>query len=107
MIIGGDLNLVGTSAVLERLCEGLAPDGGDLVVTEPIRPAGDATTSWEKPGQSFVPGRLDFILVGGGGRITNAVVVDPIQLGDRWRRKHGIAKDPPSDHLAISVDVEP
>jgi endonuclease/exonuclease/phosphatase family metal-dependent hydrolase len=107
VIIGGDLNLVGTSAVLERLCEGLAPDGGDLVVTEPIRPAGDATTSWEKPGQSFVPGRLDFILVGGGGRITNAVVVDPIQLGDRWRRKHGIAKDPPSDHLAISVDVEP
>jgi hypothetical protein len=35
------------------------------------------------------------------------VVVDPIQLGDRWRRKHGIAKEPPSDHLAISVDVEP
>ena len=106
VVVGGDFNLVGTETVLRRLCEGLSPDGADLVVAEPIRPAGDATTSWEKPGQAFVPGRLDFILVGGAGSLENAVVVDPVQMGDRWRRKHGIPIEAPSDHLAISVDIE-
>ena len=106
VVIGGDFNLVGTESVLKRLCEGLSPDGTDLVVAEPIRPAGDATTSWEKPGQAFVPGRLDFILVGGAESLVNAVVVDPSQMDDRWRRKHGIPIKAPSDHLAISVDVK-
>ena len=107
VVIGGDLNLVGTSTVLDRLAEGLAPDRSNLTVTEPIRPAGDATTTWEKPGQSFVPGRLDFILVGGRCRVSRSLVVDTNQLGDRWRRKHGVPEEVPSDHLAISVDVRP
>ena len=106
VVIGGDLNLVGTRAVLTRLQEGLAPDGGDLVVTDPIRPAGDAITSWEKPGQAFVPGRLDFLLVGGAGAITRAVVIDPAQMDERWRRRHGIPAAHPSDHLPILVDVD-
>jgi endonuclease/exonuclease/phosphatase family metal-dependent hydrolase len=105
VVVGGDFNLVGTETVLRRLCQGLAPDGTDLLVAEPIRPAGDATTSWEKPGQAFVPGRLDFILVGGADSLENAVVVDPVQMGERWRRKHGIPTEAPSDHLAISVDI--
>ena len=106
VVIGGDLNLVGTPAVLTRLQEGLAPDGGDLVVSEPMRPAGDATTTWERAGQAFVPGQLDFLLVGGTGTITRAMVIDPAQMDERWRRRHGIPAAHPSDHLPILVDVD-
>ena len=106
VVIGGDLNLVGTPAVLVRLQEGLAPDGGDLAVTEPMRPAGDATTSWEKPGQSFVPGRLDFILAGGLGTVRNALVFDTLQMDERWLRRHGVPRAAPSDHLPILIDVD-
>ena len=106
VVIGGDLNLVGTPTVLFRLQEGLAPDGGDLAVTEPMRPAGDATTSWEKPGQSFVPGRLDFILAGGLGAVRNALVFDTSQMDERWLRKHGVPRSAPSDHLPILIDVD-
>lgn len=105
VVIGGDFNLVGTRTVLDRLCEGLAPGGGDLVVSRPLRPAGDATTTWEKPGQAFVPGQLDFILVGGASGLENAVVVDPAQLGRSWLRRHGIPAQAPSDHLPINVDI--
>lgn len=105
VVIGGDLNLVGTPAVLERLCEGLATDGSDLVVADPMRPAGDANTTWEKAGQAFVPGRLDFILASSNATVERAVVLDTRQMTDRWRRRHSIPLEAPSDHLAIAVDL--
>lgn len=104
ILVGGDFNLVGTDAILLRMCEGLAPDGSDLFATQPIRPAGDATTTWEKAKQAFVPGRLDFILAGGVERVTSALIVDPSQMTEAWRKLHGIPKEAPSDHLAVVVD---
>ena len=106
VLIGGDLNLVGTPAILERLGEGLAPNGSDLIVAEPIRPAGDATTTWEKESQAFVPGKLDFVLASGNAAFDRAVVVDATQMTERWQRKHSIPAEAPSDHLAIAVDLE-
>ena len=105
VIIGGDLNLVGTPDVLAVLAEGLGDGGGDLVITEPMRPRGDANTTWEKAGQAFVPGRLDFILYGGSAELGRAVITDPAQMDDRWRRRHGIPEAAPSDHLPIDIDL--
>ena len=103
VIIGGDLNLVGTPDVLAVLAEGLGDGGGDLVIAEPMRPRGDANTTWEKAGQAFVPGRLDFILYGGSAELGRAVITDPAQMDDRWRRRHGIPEAAPSDHLPIDI----
>ena len=106
VVIGGDLNLVGTPEVLAVLAEGLGRRGSDLTIAEPMRPRGDANTTWEKEGQAFVPGRLDFILYGGSVEIGRAVVTDPGQMDDRWRRRHGIPEAAPSDHLPIDVDLK-
>ncbi|MEC9157340.1 MAG: endonuclease/exonuclease/phosphatase family protein [Planctomycetota bacterium] len=105
LVIGGDLNLVGGPGVLEALVRDLAPGGGDLVVAEPMRPLGDDVTTWGREGESFVPGRLDFILHDQGLRATAADVVDVEQLGPRWRRTHGIPAEPPSDHLPLKLDL--
>lgn len=106
VVIGGDLNLVGTPEVLAVLAEGLGVKGADLVIAEPMRPRGDANTTWEKDGQAFVPGRLDFILYGGSVQMGRAVVTDPSQMDERWRRRHGIPEEAPSDHLPIDVDLK-
>ena len=106
VVIGGDLNLVGTPDVLAVLAAGLGRNGTDLVIAEPMRPRGDANTTWEKDGQAFVPGRLDFILYGGSVEMGRAVVTDPGQMDDRWRRRHGIPEAAPSDHLPIDIDLK-
>ena len=105
VVIGGDFNLVGGPGVLEAMVRDLSPGGEDLVVAEPLRPRGDDITTWGRDGESFVPGRLDFILHGGGTSATAEDVVDVEQLGQRWRRRHGIPAEAPSDHLPIKVDL--
>ncbi|MEE2682166.1 MAG: endonuclease/exonuclease/phosphatase family protein [Planctomycetota bacterium] len=105
LVIGGDFNLVGGPDILEALVRGLAPGNQDLVVSEPIRPCGDDTTTWGRPGESFVPGRLDFILYGGSMEATSEDILDIDQLGPSWRRKHRIPEEPPSDHLLIKTDL--
>ena len=76
------------------------------MIAEPMRPRGDANTTWEKEGQAFVPGRLDFIFYGGAVELERAVVTDPSQMDDRWRRRHGIPQAAPSDHLPIDIDLK-
>ena len=105
VVIGGDFNLVGGPGILATLARKLAPGGGDLVVSEPIRPRGDDTTTWGRKGESFVPGRLDFILYGGSLQATSEDILDVTQLGASWRRKHRIPEEPPSDHLPIKIDL--
>lgn len=105
VVIGGDLNLVGSPSILERLGEGLSLDGQDLVVASPIRPAGDSVTTWERENQAFVPGRLDFILAGNNTAIERAVILDAAQMPKNWRRQHNLPDEAPSDHLAITVDL--
>ena len=106
VVIGGDFNLVGGPGILTTLARNLAPGGGDLIVSEPLRPMGDSTTTWGRDGESFVPGRLDFILYGGGLDSTSEDILDVEQLGPRWRRTHRIPEIPPSDHLPIKVDLD-
>ena len=93
-------------SVLAVLSAGLGRNGTDLMIAEPMRPRGDANTTWEKDGQAFVPGRLDFILYGGSVEMGRAVVTDPGQMDDRWRRRHGIPAAAPSDHLPIDIDLK-
>jgi endonuclease/exonuclease/phosphatase family metal-dependent hydrolase len=105
VVIGGDFNLVGGPGILETLARKLAPGGADLIVSEPIRPRGDDTTTWGREGESFVPGRLDFILYGGSLKTTSEDILDVTQLGASWRRTHRIPEEPPSDHLPIKIDL--
>lgn len=105
VVIGGDFNLVGGPGVLNTLARNLAPGGGDLVVSEPLRPMGDSTTTWGRDGEFFVPGRLDFILYDEGLSSSSEDILDIEQMGARWRRTHRIPETPPSDHLPIKVDL--
>jgi endonuclease/exonuclease/phosphatase family metal-dependent hydrolase len=61
VIIGGDLNLVGSRTPLDVLMHGLDPADGDLAPVEATTPDGESVSTWRSPGP-FPPGRLDWIL---------------------------------------------
>jgi endonuclease/exonuclease/phosphatase (EEP) superfamily protein YafD len=60
VVIAGDFNLVGSAWPLERLA--LDYDGRRLDPAAAVRLGEYTLATWEGPGQSFAPGRLDFIL---------------------------------------------
>ena len=62
VIIGGDLNLVGSRTPLDVLLQGLDPAGGDLEPVGAASPDGESVSTWRSPGP-FPPGRLDWILI--------------------------------------------
>ena len=108
-VVGGDLNLVGTRAPLDLLRERLAADGGDLVVAPAEVPGDRAVYTWRgRRGSRFSPGRLDFLLFGGGG-LVNAFAFDSARLDAEARAKLGVrsADSSASDHLALALDLRP
>ena len=92
-----------------QLGAGLAADGADLTVA-PARVPGDrAVYTWRGPrGPRFSPGRLDFLLYG-GGMLENGFAFDAARLHAVERAKLGVrARDSAaSDHLALVLDLRP
>lgn len=106
-IVGGDLNLVGSTAPLLTLVDGLDADGSDLSTAAPLV-LGDASKhTWFQARSSFSPGRLDYILYSdSNARVSAAFTLDTRLLSDDALSLMGLHRDDSgaSDHLPMVVD---
>ena len=109
VVIGGDLNLVGSRAPLFALVRSLDVDGSDLVAVDAERLGERSLTTWRNPDDVFLPGRLDYVLVADAGlSVTNAFVFATEDLDDATLVRLGLTRGLSlqlSDHLVSVVDV--
>ena len=102
VIVGGDLNLVGSRWPLDVLAE-------NLQVVEPLQIGGRSNTTWWDNHQPFLPGRLDFVLVTKASlSVRRSFVLDTRLLKKRWLLRHGLRTADTvgaSDHLPVVVDL--
>ncbi|MYG81145.1 MAG: hypothetical protein F4187_04970 [Gemmatimonadetes bacterium] len=109
LVIGGDLNLVGSAHPLEELRRGLGIDGGDLAVARPVRLRDRSLATWRSTwgNDPFSPGRLDYVLYRGAGlRAQRAFVFDAADLTAEALGELGLRRSDTghSDHLPLVVD---
>jgi len=107
VVVGGDLNLVGSREPLDRLRGGLDPSGGALVSAPTPRLDRASTMTWRSPGP-FPPGQLDHVLVSGSSlEILRSFAFDPADLEDAALEGLGLRRDDGevTDHTPLVVDL--
>lgn len=108
VVIGGDLNLVGTRTPMDALADGLDVDGSPLEAAEAFAIGDQVQATWSSPGSIFTPGRLDYILYSGAGAAAEqAFVFDTRLLSEGVLAALGLAPDDAhaSDHRPVIVDL--
>lgn len=109
VVIGGDLNLVGSRAPLFQLTRGLDVDGSDLAPVDAERLGERTLSTWRNPGDVFAPGRLDFLLVPDGAvSVANSFVFATEDLHETTLTRLGLEADlmlELSDHLVLVADL--
>ena len=109
VIIGGDLNLVGSRAPLFALLRGLDTDGSDLLAVDAERLGERTLATWRNPRDLFAPGRLDFLLVPDAAvSVANAFVFATEDLDPTTLESLGLERDLMrglSDHLVVVADL--
>ena len=109
VVLGGDLNLVGSYEPLQALIRGLDRDGSDLSPVDAQRLGERTYTTWRDTQGLFAPGRLDFLLVPDmGTTITNSFVFTTEDLNDEALARLGLEPDLSarlSDHLIVTADL--
>lgn len=109
IVIGGDLNMVGSRAPLQALSIGL-PAAGEVLEALRTERLGDRTLStWRNPGAPFAPGRLDFILVSPSSiEAQNVFVFATNDHSADVLQRLGLERDLSlqlSDHLIVVADL--
>jgi endonuclease/exonuclease/phosphatase family metal-dependent hydrolase len=109
VVIGGDLNLVGSERVLEALAENSDIDRTDLAVAEIRQLDGVSNQTWRSRGNPFAPGRLDYLLVSDRGLERRGAFVfseeDLSEIARATLKLPASALDEPSDHQPVVVDL--
>ncbi|MEM7228234.1 MAG: endonuclease/exonuclease/phosphatase family protein [Planctomycetota bacterium] len=109
IVIGGDLNLVGSKTPLTRMIDSLDADGSALGVSNPMHLDGAANTTWADRGTPFAPGRLDYIVYSDATmQSVNGFVLDTQDLAEHWREEYRLQlldTERASDHLPVVVDL--
>lgn len=114
IVIGGDLNLVGSGDPLSILVADRDPlgspeDARDLQVVESLQPGGRTNATWSDPSKSFTPGRLDYIVYSGStlapvrSFVFNTARIDPEAL-----QRHELVPEDAgrlSDHFPLVLDI--
>ena len=109
LVIGGDLNLVGSARPLAHLRSGLGTAAGELGVARPARPRDRLLATWRstREGDPFSPGRLDYVLYRESAlEVERAFVFDAADLSPEALRGLGLRGSDTlvSDHLPLVVD---
>ena len=109
VVIGGDLNLVGSASPLSTLRTGLGVGGGDLDIARVQRLRDRSLVTWRttRSGDPFSPGRLDYVLYRGSVlRVERAFVFDAADLSpdalEQLRIRESDTRQ--SDHFPLVVD---
>lgn len=108
VVIGGDLNLVGSPRPLATLVRGLDTDGSDLRPVAAMRLGERTYATWRNPEGLFAPGRLDFILVPDAAvEVVDAFVFTTEDLSSDALRSLGLetTDSQVSDHLPVVADL--
>ncbi len=109
VVIGGDLNLVGSEQVLAALGEKADIDRTDLEVAEIRQLDGISNQTWRSAGNAFAPGRLDYLLVSDTGLERRGGFVfseeDLSKIARTTLKLPASVFDEPSDHQPVVVDV--
>ncbi len=110
VIVAGDFNLVGSRRPLDLLTTGLDIAGLSLVEAEPYQLDGLSNATWSDRKQSFVPGRLDYLLLSSATlRVDRSFVLDSGDLVRQALLSCGLqAQDTASasDHLPLIFDLQ-
>ena len=109
LVIGGDLNVVGSARPLDELRRGLGIDGDDLAIARLERLRDRSLSTWRSTwgDDPFSPGRLDYILYRGAVlRAQRAFVFDAADMTADALRELGLrgSDTEHSDHLPLVVD---
>ncbi len=109
IVLGGDVNLVGSHAPLDLLCAaGRGGGGAGLRPAAGLALGDSAIYTWRDPDAGFAPGRLDYVLVDSGRlRVAQCFVLDTALLSDEALQRAGLERtdSAASDHLPLVVDV--
>ncbi len=108
IIVGGDFNLVGEPSVIDRISAGLDGDGSPLDPVDALQLNGIANATWRSADESFVPGRLDWMLVSGASaRVARSFVFNTDDLSAQAIAALALpasALKEPSDHMPVVTD---
>jgi endonuclease/exonuclease/phosphatase family metal-dependent hydrolase len=109
VVVGGDINLVGSRPPLDMLRSELDADGSELTLAR-ARVLGDtAYYTWSDAKSQFSPGRLDFVMAGDSRlRVERAFVLDTARLAPAALESAGLRprdSAEASDHLPVVVDL--
>lgn len=108
LIVGGDINLVGSRPPLDLLRAGWDSDQSDLAVADAFVLGDRSMYTWADDSSPFTPGRLDYIIYGdANARVVNAFVLDTRRLSDESLARLGLdrADSACSDHRPVVVDL--
>jgi len=122
IVIAGDMNFVGSAQQPQTLRtgtivntgsygQGAAPDwdGSPLLDANPRQAGTPLHVTWDDPGSSFPPGRLDYTYVSDSVvDVVNAYVLHTPALPASTLAAHGLEADDTrtaSDHLPLVVDI--
>ncbi len=109
VILAGDYNLVGSRTPLDDTMKGLARQFDRGAAIGVPRISGRSRATWRDPKQPFVPGQLDWVVVGGAAlQPLGGLVFDTRELAPRWRAAHGLelGDTDASDHLPLIIDFD-
>lgn len=107
LLVGGNLNLVGSPLPLEILARGLDPAGQDLAVAPAPQLGGRSNATWNSPGP-FPPGRLDHLLFSRSLlQLRGSFAFDPGALTMEGRKALGLEEGDgeASEHLPVVADL--
>lgn len=109
IVIMGDFNLVGSKKPLDIIAANLDYDNSNLLVVNPYVLGDNTNTTWRDDGQSFLPGRLDYILVSDSTvTVERAFILDSSKLDSNTLKYYNIQEQDnhnASDHLPSVVDL--
>ncbi len=110
VIVAGDFNLVGSRRPLDLLTDQLHVDGLSLIAAQPYQLDGLSNATWSDRKQSFVPGRLDYLLFSSNTvALRSTFVLDARDLIPNALRRLGLRSDDTasaSDHFPVVADVQ-
>lgn len=110
VILGGDFNTSGTSAILDVSAAGVDLDGSPLTYAQPVVTGDEALYTFGRPGMNNVRTRLDWIAYSDSTLdSTAAFVIDTARVNASSLATMGLtaADSAASDHLPVVVDLVP
>lgn len=110
IVIGGDLNLVGTWGPILTLGAGIDLDQSDLAIARAHTFGDNALATWRDATSPFTPGRLDYVLYSDARWVArNAFVLDTSRMSEELLARLGLDADDTdtaSDHMPVVVDLQ-